>query len=372
MHAGSGFTPFIEPPADTINPALLTLTEGWDAMLLDDAPCASDDLFIPHHNSGGSGAENTPSGISSLDEIPMLSEAADREQHSSPDLPSTPGGSCPEEDRQWADSTDLVMRLPTPPSEPPSESPSESPSEPPCAVAKGSEKPGHRPKSQRFAVNKIKPTQSPVRQERYLKKHIQRKQQAKPKTLEQSISVHPSLTLCELLDPGLRQALEAGEGLIREDLSQYQDSCLWQQDFWSEDAIKLPSLRHSSTKEKFCDIFHYVNKLVTRSLNQKLRLRISRTLLYLTYETLTQKMKNDLHSRSLENPKQQRASTLTADYLLRCSYPNTWDSMDVEEKRTIRKKLHDEKRQGSRWWRAAGGLGLGTLTSCGDVLGNAM
>ncbi|ODH38980.1 hypothetical protein ACO22_02070 [Paracoccidioides brasiliensis] len=172
-----------------------------------------------------------------------------------------------------------------------------------------------------------------------------------PKSL--AIGRNRSDLLHGLLDSSLQQALEVHEGLTRPDLSEYRNSFLWQQDFWSEDAIKLPTLTHCSAVEKYCHVFRYVNMLIARSSDQELRLCSSRMLLYLSYETLTQKWRRDLRSGNLENPKQHHASTLTTDYLLRYMYPETWDSMDVVAKKSLRRKLQDEKRQGSRWWRAS-------------------
>ncbi|EFW14300.1 hypothetical protein D8B26_007047 [Coccidioides posadasii str. Silveira] len=350
---------FPDPPPDTINPALLKLPEDGDAMILDNAAWLNYGYSMTSHQDQlGSGAENTPSFVSSPDDAHLLRETAGGGQ------PSTPADCFPEDNSQKVNGTDLIMGLPTPPSEPPSEPPANHFPEP----AMASKKPGHRPKSQRLVAGQIKSSRLSIGQDRSLRKRQGKKQQAVSTAKEYRVLVRLSLGLHGLLVPGLQQALEVGEGLIRQDLSEYQDSCVWQQDFWSEDAIKLPTLMNCSALEKFCHVFRYVNMLVARSSNQELRLRISRTLLYLTYETLTQKWRSDMHSGNFENPEQHRASTLTTDHLLRCMHPQTWDSMDAVAKKTLRRKLQDEKRQGSRWWRAASVLRLGCLVVCGDVL----
>ncbi|QSS65040.1 hypothetical protein I7I51_05881 [Histoplasma capsulatum] len=86
--------------------------------------------------------------------------------------------------------------------------------------------------------------------------------------------------------------------------------------------------------------------------------------LELSFESLTQKRRSGIHSRRLENHDQHRASTLSADYLLKRSYPDKWDLMDDQMKQALRRQFHEQKRQGSRCWRMAGVLGLGALLAC--------
>ncbi|OJD25806.1 hypothetical protein ACJ73_02823 [Blastomyces percursus] len=95
----------------------------------------------------------------------------------------------------------------------------------------------------------------------------------------------------------------------------------------------------SSAEEKFCHIFRYATTVVSRSSDQKLRLRICHAILYLSFESLTQEKRSGIHSRRLENHDQHRAATLSVDYLLRRSYPDKWDLMDDQMKQALRRQI---------------------------------
>ncbi|KAK2752219.1 hypothetical protein FQN54_008151 [Arachnomyces sp. PD_36] len=344
-----------EPPVDTINPALLSLSESdWEALIPgNDVPS----------NAGSSGtidkkfslleAENSSLFVSPTDDIPTRPGTADGEkspEDEDTDSPSTSFGS-----------SDLIMGLPTPRSDPPS------------PATQAPMKTNHRrSKSKQCKVTKVTVARKKSVRKKSWAKHNRVEKQPESAGLEEpsvSTSSSPARNaLCGLSDPDLQQALEVGEGLIRDGLSEHQDSCIWQESLWSEDALNLSILTGSSAEERFCQVFRYVNTLVTRSSDQKLRLRISHALLYLSFESLTQGNRSGIHSGRLENPNQDRAATLSADYLLKRSYPDKWESTDDQIKKSLRRQLHEQKRQGSRCWRMACGLGLGALLACGDTL----
>ena len=95
---------------------------------------------------------------------------------------------------------------------------------------------------------------------------------------------------------------------------------------------------------------------------------MSETLLYLASKSLKQVNRQDIRSKALDNPGRQRASTLTMDQLLERSYPDLWDLMDIEAKRSLRAQFHEHLRNGSRYWQVAGPLGLGALFAAGNLL----
>lgn len=233
----------------------------------------------------------------------------------------------------------------------------------------------HSSKPKQFKVTKGTGARERYRQEKSLMKESTVKNQLGCIEVDRPVSIDTSLArnaLHGLSDPDLQQALEIGEGLIRIDLSENQNSCIWQRDFWFEDSLNLSISPGCSAEERVCQVFRYSSSLETSTSNQKLRLRISHALLYLSLHSLTRKKQSGIYSGRLDNPGQHRAATLSTNYLLSHSYPGEWDSMDVEMKQTHRKRLHEKKRQGSRCWRIAGVLGLGALLACGDTLASVM
>ncbi|PGG99688.1 hypothetical protein AJ80_09302, partial [Polytolypa hystricis UAMH7299] len=355
--------PMNEPSLDTINPALLDMSEEyWDAMTSDAPRSNGGSSVMIGRNPPGLVAEDSSLFVSSADDIPRQQE--------------TPGGEKAPRDEDTdslssilevysglrrAGGGDLVMGLPTPPSDPP-----------PHATQVPKKTNRRRLKSKQSKVTKVTVARKKSGLKQSLTERTELKQPGSAGPRESSASTDSSPArnaLCGLSDPGLQRTLEAGEGLIRDSLSEYQDSCIWQEEsFWSEDGLSLCIATDSSAEERFCQVFRYVDTLVTRSSDHKLRLRISHTLLYLSFESLTQEKRSGIHSGRLENLDQHRATTLSTDYLLRRSYPDKWDSMDDQTRQTLRRHLHERKRQGSRCWRIAAVLGLGALLACGDTV----
>ncbi|EER43783.1 predicted protein [Histoplasma capsulatum H143] len=303
-----------EPPVDTINPALLGISEGvWDATVPRSTPesnCSSTvidkNLSVPEAESTlfVSPASCTATGLGSCGQ--RAPQDGDTDFSPTPPDVSTNGNA------QVAGSSEPVIGLSTPPSDPPS---------PATQITKGN---GHcRLRSRRSKITKV----TLAHKKKSLTKRSQVKKQPQSAGLKESsvmtITTLARNALCGLFDPDLQRALEAGEGLIRDGLSDYQGSCIWQENgFWSEDALSPSILTDSSAEEKFCHIFRYANTLVKRSSDQKLRLRISHAILYLSFETLMQEKRSGVHSRRLDNHDQHRAATLSADYLLTRSYPD--------------------------------------------------
>ncbi|KAF3492110.1 uncharacterized protein GIQ15_01627 [Arthroderma uncinatum] len=306
-------------------------------------------------------ALNSPLFVPSASDLPTQPESLGRERSPDGSSDSSAISEFADEDLQPADGSSVTIGLPTPPSDPPS------------PAEQISKRTTHRnSKSKQCKIVKATVSRDKLGQKKLLTKRSLVEKQPRPAPEEPRISNDPSPArnaLCELSDPDLQQTLEAGEGLIRDGLSEHQDSCMWREKgFWSEDALCLSILANSSAEERFCQVFRYVNTQLTRSLDQKLRLRISHALLYLSFESLTQEKRSGMRSGRQENPDQHRAATFSADYLLERSYPDWWGSMDVRMKRTLRRQLHEQKRQGSRCWRMASVLGLGALLACGDTL----
>ncbi|PGG98895.1 hypothetical protein GX51_06542 [Blastomyces parvus] len=344
-----------EPPVDTINPALLSIPEAGNtpqsnhspSIVIDtnmSVPEAESTLFVSHANPIVAGP-GSPCGEQALPD-------------GDTDFPPAPLEVSSNKNLQPVSNSELVMGLSTPPSDSPS---------PATQIPKKNNR--CRLGSKQSKITKVTPTDM----KKSLTKRSQVGKQPGSAGLEESgVMTSSSLArnaLCGLSDPDLQRALEVGEGLIRDGLANYQGSCIWQENgFWPEDALNLSILTDSSAEEKFCHVFRYANTLVNRSSDQKLRLRISHAILYLSFESLTQKRRSGIHSRRLENHDQHRASTLSADYLLRRSYPDKWDLMDDQMKQALRRQFHEQKRQGSRCWRMAGVLGLGALVACGNTL----
>ncbi|OJD24951.1 hypothetical protein ACJ73_03687 [Blastomyces percursus] len=343
----------IEPSINTVNSALLTASTGdWDGdpssvIVTGNLPvleAEDNSLFVSPANN-----------ILARLEIPSTATP----QAEDTDSPSTPSGFS-DEASQLFSSGDLVMGLPTPLSDNPS---------PAAQVTKTTH---HSSKPKQFKVTKGTGARERYRQEKSLMKGSTVKNQLGCIEVDRPVSIDASFVrnaLHGLSDPDLQQALKIGEGLISDGLSEYQNSCIWQEgDFWFEDSLNLPISTGCSAEERFCQVFRYSNTLETCTSNQKLRLRISHALLYLSFHSLTRKKQSGIYSGRLENPGQHRAATLSTDFLLSHSYPGKWDSMDVEMKQTLRRRLHEKKRQGSRCWRIAGVLGLGALLAGGDTL----
>lgn len=246
----------------------------------------------------------------------------------------------------------------------------------PSPAAQATKTTHHSSKSKQFKVTKRTDARERYRQEKSLMKDSTVKNQLECIEVDRPVSIDTSLArnaLHELSDPDLQQALEIGEGLIRDGLSEYQNFCIWQEgDFWFEDSLNLSISPGCSAEKRFCQVFRYSNTLETCTSNQKLRLRISHALLYLSFHSLTRKKQSGIYSERLKNSGQRRAATLSTDFLLSHSYPGKWNSMNVEMKQTLRRRLHEKKRQGSRCWRIAGVLSLGTLLACGDTLARVM
>ncbi|KAF3492104.1 uncharacterized protein GIQ15_01621 [Arthroderma uncinatum] len=158
-------------------------------------------------------------------------------------------------------------------------------SDPPSPTGQASKRTLHRkPKSQHCKVVKATVARDKFGQKKLLTKHSLVEKWPRPATEELKISNNPSLARYALSDPDLQQTLEAGEGLIGEGLSEHQGSCMWREKgFWSEDALSLPILVDSSAEERFCRDYRYINAQLTRRSDQKLRLRISHALLYLSF-----------------------------------------------------------------------------------------
>lgn len=170
-------------------------------------------------------------------------------------------------------------------------------------------------------------------------------------------------------------ALQCGDGLVHDSPcgSLEQNASVWQEkSFWFEDAVHLSISGDYSAEERLCRVFRYANTLTRRKSDQKLRLRMSQVLLHLEFESLTRDKQSGLNQGTLENPGQYRAATLSIDDLLKLAYPCEWDSYDGQTQKRIRSQFHEQKGEGSRWWQAAGTLGLGVLLAGGDTLAKVM
>ncbi|CRG88512.1 hypothetical protein PISL3812_05543 [Talaromyces islandicus] len=178
--------------------------------------------------------------------------------------------------------------------------------------------------------------------------------------------------LHELCDSGLQDALKCGQGLVRDDLPAFLDQNfnIWQEEGrWSNKPFTLVST--SSAEERAALVFQHVHSHQEQKLDEKLGLRFSRTLLFLSFETLKRKTLQDMEHGLLEHPHRKKVSTLAVDRLLKDRYPESWDVMGSQERRYLRDKFHSYKRQGGRYWQAAGFLGLGVLGS-GKTLNKVM
>ncbi|GBF62889.1 hypothetical protein TMEN_5480 [Trichophyton mentagrophytes] len=305
-------------------------------------------------------APNSPLFVPSASDLSTQPESLGGEQSPEESSDSSAVSELADEDLQPPDRSSVAMGLPTAQSDPPS------------PAEQASKRTLHRkPKSQQCKVVKPTVARDKLGQKKLLMKRNLVEKQPRPAPEEPGILNAPQArnALRGLSDPDLQQTLEAGEGLIREGLSEHQDSCMWREKgFWSEDALCLSILADSSTEERFCQVFRYINTQLTRSSDRKLRLRISHALLYLSFESLTQEKRCSMRSGRQEKTDQRRATTFSVDYLLKRSYPDRWGSMDVQMRQTLRRQLHEQKRQGSRCWRMASVLGLGALLACGDTL----
>ncbi|KAL2361685.1 hypothetical protein RJZ56_005433 [Blastomyces dermatitidis] len=342
-----------EPLVDTVDPALLSILEAGNTSQSNHSSSMDTNMSVPEAESTlfVSPANPIAAGLGG----PCGEQAP---SDGDTDLPPTPLEVSSNENIQSMGSSELVIGLPTPPSDSPS---------PATQIPKKNNR--CRLRSKQSKITKVTHTDM----KKSLTKRSQVGKQPGSAGLEESgVMTSSSLArnaLCRLSDPDLQQALEIGEGLIRDGLADYQGSCIWQENgFWPEDALNLSILTDSSAEEKFCHVFCYANTLVNRSSDQKLQLRISHAVLYLSFKSLTHEKRSGIHSRRLENHDQHRAATVSADYLLRHSYPDSWDLKDDQMKQALRRQFHEQKRQGSRCWRMAGVLGLGALLACGDTL----
>ncbi|KUL81431.1 hypothetical protein ZTR_09551 [Talaromyces verruculosus] len=169
-------------------------------------------------------------------------------------------------------------------------------------------------------------------------------------------------SLHELSDPHVQYALKCGDGLIMDSLSATLDRNfrIWQdRGFWFENCLSI------SVSNRTSDVF---SSLHERKTQQNLRLRVSQTLFYLLFEGLKRETRQEKQRGTLENPRQQSATTFALDRLLKNAYRGEWDSMDITARNALRSKFHEFKRHGSRCWQTAGVLGLGSLLACGDTL----
>lgn len=112
--------------------------------------------------------------------------------------------------------------------------------------------------------------------------------------------------------------------------------------------------------------------ITRRESDQRLRLRMSQVLLHLEFESLTWNKQSSLNKGTLKNPSQYHTATLSTDDLLKLAYPREWNSNEGQIQKRICTEFHKQKREGSRWWQAAGILGPGVLLTGGDTLSKVM
>ncbi|KAH8691824.1 hypothetical protein BGW36DRAFT_304266 [Talaromyces proteolyticus] len=162
--------------------------------------------------------------------------------------------------------------------------------------------------------------------------------------------------LCTLSDPDVQGAIECGEGLIRDNLSTYiyQNFTIWQKEgFWFHNSPSL-SASTRSIEERAGYAFRHAYTLPESRSDRRLRLFVSQTLLYFSLKLLMRETKREMEHGMLKNSRWQTAAKLSMDRLLAVAYPDEWDTMSISQKDTLRVKLHEFKRQGSRCWQAAG------------------
>lgn len=355
----------VNVPIETIDPALLTVPiANWDNDMIcdnagqDDVPSTTYDRSFSVLETGHSPLIMSPLGSS----VTHL-ETPDEEVPGAEDIGSPPfSGSLSDDGIQPAHTSEIVMGLPTPLSD-----------EIPTTTARKTSRRPRSSKSGQSRIRKAAKIRGESRQEKSSMICDQVESQLEPADIEGSrTSIGSCLTRNVLSD--YEQSLEL-RGLVKNDLSNYLDQkyCIWREKgFWFEDSLDLSVSTDHSAENRFRLVFRHLSTLATPGSDQKLRLRLSQTLLYLSFELLTREAQRDIQSGRLDNLYQHRASTLSVDHLLRCSYPYEWYSMDAQTKKRLRSQFHEHKRQGGRCWQTAGVLGLGALLVCGDTLSKVM
>ena len=352
-------------PIETIDPALLTvpIANCDNDMLCDNA--GQDDVPSKTHGRSFSVLEagHSPLIMSPLGSPVTHLETPNEEVPGVEDIGSPPfSGSLSDDGIQPACPSEIVMGLPTPLSD-----------EIPTTTARKTSRGLRSSKSGQSRIRKAANIRGESRQGKSSMICDQMESQLEPTDIEGSrTSIGPCLMRNVLSD--YEQSLEL-RGLVKNDLSNYLDQkcCIWREKgFWFEDSLDLSVSPDHSAENRFRLVFRHLSTLATRGSDQKLRLRLSQTLLYLSFELLTREAQRDIQSGRLDNLYQHRASTLSVDHLLQCSYPDEWYSMDAQTKKRFRSQFHEHKRQGGRCWQTAGVLGLGALLVCGDTLSKVM